>query len=75
MATLDERLERLGAAIAAARARLSAEEGFENVEVGDLLAGINNDLETVTHDDEPAAHARYDSLEARLAEAESRIRE
>lgn len=75
MATLEERLERLGTAIATARTSLDAAQGLENVEIGDLLAGINDDLQAVAHDDEAAAHAHYDSLEARLAVAQARIRE
>lgn len=75
MATLDERLKALGTAIGAARSRLDAEQGFENVEIGDLLASINDDFEAVAKDDAAAAHARIDSLETRLAEVQSRIRE
>ena len=66
--TLDDRLARLGQEIEAARARLTDRAEFENDEVGDLLASINDDFEKVSHADEASAHAAYDRLEARMAE-------
>ncbi len=66
--SLDERLARLGGGIAAARAKLADRSDFEDDEVGDVLAGINDDFEAVTHDDPARAHADYDRIEARLAE-------
>ncbi len=75
MATLDERLAALGAAIAAARTKLAAEQGFENVEIGDLLATINEDFEAVVEGDEAARHAQLDSIEARLAAVQAQMKE
>jgi hypothetical protein len=71
--TLDERFAALGRRIAAARARLEERRHFENDEVGDILEGINHAVEGVDRDDERAAHARYDRIEAELAEAEARL--
>lgn len=65
---LDARIQRLGQAIEAARAKLAAREDFEDDEVGDILATINDDFESVDAEDEAAAHGAYDRLEARLAE-------
>lgn len=68
MASVDERLAKLGQAIEAARARLAARADFEDDEVGDVLAAINADFEKVSHEDAAAAHAAYDRIEARLAD-------
>lgn len=70
---LDERLQRLGAAIAAAQARLGNRREFENDDIGDLLKTINDDLEEVEHRDAAAAHARYDEIEGRLAAVQARL--
>lgn len=59
-------MQALGSRIAAARERLAKREDFENDEVGDILATINDDFEEVVHDDEAAAHAAYDRIEERL---------
>lgn len=67
-ATIDTRMTALGARIAAARAELARRENFENDEVGDVLATINDDFEAVTHDNEAAAHEAYDRIEARLVD-------
>ena len=73
MGSLDERLERLGREIAAARAEAAARRDFEHDEIGDLLAAINDELAGVGRDDEAAAHSRCDTIEARLAEARARL--
>ena len=65
---LDDRLARLGREIEAARARLAERASFEHDEIGDVLKTMNDDVEAVTHEDEAAAHAAYDRIEARLAE-------
>ena len=65
---LDDRLARLGREIEAARGRLADRASFEHDEIGDLLGTINDDFEAVAHEDEAAAHAAYDRIEARLAE-------
>ncbi len=70
---LHERLRSLDQKIAAARARHAAHSDFEDLEIGDLLTGLGEDLEEVTHEDESAAHAAYDEIEARLADAERRL--
>lgn len=70
---LDERMKALGAAIESARARLENRDEFENDDVGDLLATINDDFDEVVHEDETAAHARYDQIEQRLASVERRL--
>jgi hypothetical protein len=67
-AALDTRLAGLQARIDAARAQLAARSGFEDDEVGDVLAAINQDFEQVSHDDAAAAHQAYDRIEARLAD-------
>jgi hypothetical protein len=71
--TLDERSEKLGARIAAAQAELNERRDFEDDEIGDTLESINGALHRVTHEDARAAQARYDEIEARLAEAEARL--
>lgn len=70
---LDERLKRLGAAIEAARARMANRGNFDDDELGDLLSTINKDLDEVTHDDPPEAHARYDAIEERLDSVRGRL--
>ena len=65
---LDDRLARLGREIEAARARLAKRASLEHDEIGDLLGTINDDFEAVAHEEEAAAHAAYDRIEARLAE-------
>lgn len=71
--TLDERSEELGARIAAARAELDERKGFEDDEIGDILESINDAFGKVKHEDAPAAHARYDEIEARLVQVEVRL--
>jgi hypothetical protein len=66
--TIDARMKDLSERIAAARGRLARREDFEDDEIGDVLATINDDFEAVVRDDEAAAHAAYDRIEARLAE-------
>jgi hypothetical protein len=68
----DERMQRLGAEIEAMRAKLGKRRNFENDDIGDLLSTINDDLHQVAHDD-PAAHARYDRIEARLDAVRARL--
>jgi hypothetical protein len=67
-ASVDERLAKLGSAIAAARAQLAQRADFEDDEVGDVLESVNRDLDAVSHDNAAEAHAAYDRIEARLAE-------
>lgn len=66
--SVDVRTQALGGRIAAARQRLAQREDFEDDEIGDILETINKDFEEVARDDEGAAHAAYDRIEARLAE-------
>jgi hypothetical protein len=66
--SLDQRLASLGRAIEAARSRFAERADFENDEIGDLVATINDDFEAVSHDSEAEAHAAYDRIETRLAE-------
>lgn len=66
--TLDQRMNDLGARIAAARKQLEAQKDFEDDEVGDVLETINKDFEEVVHDDDSAAHSAYDRIEKRLAD-------
>ena len=49
--SLEARLAQLGGGIEAAKAKLADRAGFEDDEVGDLLADINHDFDTVTHED------------------------
>ena len=63
---IDARMKVLSGRIAAARDQLAKREDFEDDEVGDLLETINTDFEQVVHEDEAAAHAAYDNIEARL---------
>ncbi len=65
---IDARMKALGTRLAAAKAQLANRENFEDDEVGDVLATINDDFESVVHDDHAAAHAAYDKIETRLAE-------
>jgi len=66
----DERRRTLDAAIAAARARLAAHE--QGADIGDLLAGVNYDLDRVAGADIDEAERAMKKIEARI-EAE-RIR-
>ena len=70
---LADRLKQLGTTIEAAQSRLGTRSDFENDDIGNLLETINDDLETVKHDDPERAHARYDSIEARLEEVRKRL--
>jgi hypothetical protein len=63
---IDDRMRTLGARIAAAKDHLAKREDFEDDEVGDILATINEDFDKVAHEDEAAAHAAYDGIEERL---------
>ena len=65
---IDARMKTLGDRIAKARDRLARRADFADDEIGDILATINHDFEQVARDDEAAAHAAYDRIEARLAE-------
>lgn len=67
MQTLEDRKERLGAAIAAARAKLEARRNLDDESIGALLAEMNEDLDQITHADEDAAEREYNKIEARLA--------
>ncbi len=70
--TLDERKDRLGAAIAAAQARLEASRRMDADDIGVLLAGLNDDLDEIVHDSDEAQRA-LDGIEARLAAERIRI--
>ena len=63
---IETRTQTLGSRIAAAKAQLARREDFGDDDIGDILDAINEDFESVRHDDEPAAHAAYDEIEARL---------
>ena len=67
-ATLEQRIEASGGEIAAARARLAERADFEDDEAATFSRAINRDFEAVTHENEAAAHAAYDRIEARLVE-------
>ena len=73
--SLDDRRQRLGAEIEAARARAAARRDLDWAEIGDLLDGLSHELNAVTHleKNDPAAHTRYDAIEARLGEVQDRI--
>lgn len=71
--TLDERKDRLGAAIAAAKAKLAARRNLDNVSIGSALAAINDDLDQIVHEDETATQREYDKIEARLMAEKIRI--
>jgi hypothetical protein len=75
--SLDERRERLGAAIGAARTRAAARRDLDWAEIGDLLDALSQDLNEVTHLErsDPAAHARCDAIEARLDALQARLGE
>jgi hypothetical protein len=70
---LDERKARLGAAHAAAQARLAARRNFDDDSIGAVLATINDELDEVVHSDRDAADRAYDRIEARLAAERIRI--
>jgi F0F1-type ATP synthase membrane subunit b/b' len=70
---LDERKERLAAAIAAAQARLAARRGHEDDSIGALLAGLNDEVDQIVHEDHDAAKRAYDRIEARLAAERIRL--
>ena len=70
---LEQRLQKLGAAIQEAKSRLGNRTGFENDNIGGVLETINHDLEGVTHDDPVKANARYDALEAKIEAVRSRL--
>lgn len=69
---LDTRRDELGALIAAARARLAARSGAED-SAGAVLAGLNDDLDQIVHEDHDAAKRAYDKIEARLMAEKIRI--
>jgi hypothetical protein len=71
--TLDERKARLGAALAAAQARLAARRNLDVDSIGAVLATINDELDEVVHSDRDAADRAYDRIEARLAAERIRI--
>lgn len=70
---LEQRAQKLSAAIAAAQSRLGNRTGFENDNIGGILKTINDDLEAVTHDDPAKANARYDKLESQIEAVRSRL--
>lgn len=71
----DTRLERLGAAIAAAKARLEAQRELADADIGHLLEALNDEVEQAREEHEADAHARLDKVEARLGEVSSRLPE
>lgn len=71
--SLDFRQKRLGAAIAAAKARLEARQGGEGIGIGGLLSTMNDELDQIAHEDHDAAHREYDKIEARLAAERIRL--
>lgn len=71
--TLDERKDRLGAAIAAAQAKLAARLNLDDDSIGAALASINDDLDQIVHEDQTAAQREYDKIEARLMAEKIRI--
>ncbi len=71
--TLDERKARLGAALAAAQARLAARQNLDDDSIGAALASINDEFDQVVHEDETAAQREYDKIEARLMAEKIRI--
>jgi hypothetical protein len=71
--TLDERFTAMGKRLAAAKIELAERQGFEDDEIADILEWVNDAYEEITHDDEKAAHARYDELEAEMAKAERKL--
>lgn len=71
--TLDARKDRLGAAIAAAQAKLAARRNLDGDSIGTALAGINDDFDQIVHEDQTAAQREYDKIEARLMAEKIRI--
>jgi hypothetical protein len=70
------RRDRLGARIAAARARLAERAGLEWAEVGDLLDMLSHEIDEATGlepDDHAAAHGRYDRVETELDAVDARL--
>jgi hypothetical protein len=70
---LNERLARLTGEIAEAQAELAGRHDFAGDDIGGLLREINEEVGAISHDDPDDAHARYDAVEARLAEARARL--
>ena len=64
---IETRMQALGSRIAAAREQLAKREDFEDDEVGDVLEAINGDFERARRENDAAAHATLDKIEARLA--------
>jgi hypothetical protein len=71
--TLDQRRDRLGAAIAAARARLAARQNLDDASIGALLSTVNDEFDQIVHEDEDEAERAYKRIEARLAAEKIRI--
>ena len=71
--TLDARRDRIGAAIAAARSRLKARQSMAGDDIGTVLAGLNDEVDQIVHDDQDAASREYDRIEARLVAEKIRI--
>lgn len=71
--TLDERKDRLGAAIAAAQAKLAARRNLDDDSIGAALAAINDDFDQIVDADQTAAQREYDKIEARLMAEKIRI--
>lgn len=67
----DERRSRLDAAIASARARLAARE--RGGDIGDVLAGVNTDLDRLANADIDEAERELRKIEARLAAERIRL--
>lgn len=71
--TLEERKDRLGAAIAAAQAKLAARQNLDDDSIGAALAAINDDFDKIVDADQTAAQREYDKIEARLMAEKIRI--
>jgi hypothetical protein len=69
--TEDERRKGLDAQIAAARARLEARR--QGGGIGDLLAGVNDELDQIANEDIDEAERAMKKIEARLAAERIRI--
>ncbi|MBP7242133.1 hypothetical protein [Amaricoccus sp.] len=72
-ASLEQRRDALGARIAAAQARLKAHESGQEDSIGTMLAGFNDELDHIVHEDHDVATQRMNRIEARLKAEEIRI--
>mgnify|MGYP000880102897 CR=1 FL=1 len=73
IATSRDRSATLGKRIAAAQARLAARQRGDDVSIGEVLGGLNDELDQIVHEDHDDAVQRLNKIEARLRAEEIRI--